>query len=136
MTTRLVRHFSGLLLALGTVAVVAVAGCSRGVEKMTVQGTITYQGQPVPSGMLKVVGPEGSGSGGPIQDGKFIVTDVVPGEVKVGVVETPQSSRREGSSNQQPMPPVSLPEHLRDPETSGLKYTITPRTKELKIDIP
>jgi len=54
------------------------------------------------------------------------VTDVVPGEVKVGVMETPQGSM---SST----PPVSLPDKFRNPETSGVKYTITPETKEQAI---
>ena len=56
------------------------------------------------------------------------MTDVVPGEVKVGVMETPQGSMS-------PTPPVSLPDKFRNPETSGVKYAITTETKELAIEL-
>ena len=56
------------------------------------------------------------------------MTDVVPGEVKVGVMETLQGAMS-------PTPPVSLPDKFRNPETSGVKYTITTETKDLHIDI-
>ena len=129
------------LLALVAVAVMAAAGCSGGVGKVTVQGTISYKGQPLRSGLLKFVGPGATYSAASIQpDGKFIITDVVPGEVKVGVMETPRGSGAPSSNDQKtssrpPPPPVSLPEKYRNPETSGLTYTITPSTTELTIDI-
>jgi hypothetical protein len=138
MTNLLSRHFPLRLLALVTVAALGVAGCDRAVKKVTIHGTVTYQGQPVRSGMLKFVGPGGATSGAVIQpDGSFIITDVVPGEVKVGVVQGPQSSGsssgEEGTKAKEP--PVSLPDKYRDPETSGVSYTITPETKELPIEI-
>jgi hypothetical protein len=139
MTTLLSRHFPGRLLGLVTVAVVAVAGCSdKGVKKVTVHGTVSYKGQLLRSGILKFVGPEGDYSAAVIQpDGTFIITDVVPGEVKVGVVEAPQGSGSSSSEDRSgtKSPPVALPDKYRDPETSGLKYTITPNTKELPIEI-
>jgi hypothetical protein len=139
MATLLSRHFSGGLLALLTVAVVAVAGCTgKGVKKVTVHGTVSYKGQPLRSGILKFVGPDGSYSAASIQtDGTYIITDVVPGEVKVGVMEAPQSAGS-SSSDERPgakSPPVSLPPKYHDPETSGVTYTITPDTKELPIEI-
>jgi hypothetical protein len=119
-----------------------MAGCSgHGVKKVTVNGTITYKGQPLRSGFVKFIGPEGAtSSGGVIQsDGTFIITDVVPGEVKVGVVEAPQGTRSPAPEEKKApganKPPPSLPEKYRDPETAGLTYTITPETKELLIDI-
>jgi hypothetical protein len=117
------------------VAAVAVAGCSNTGKKVTLRGTVSYNGQPLRSGMLKFVGPTGEYSAAVIQpDGTFIITDVVPGEVKVAVEETPQSSGP-GSTGERKTPPVSLPGKFREPETSGLRYTITPDTKELPIEI-
>jgi hypothetical protein len=140
MTIHLPRRFPRRLLGLVAVAVVAVAGCSdKGVKKVTVRGTISYKGQPLQSGILKFVGPAGSYSAAVIQpDGTFIITDVVPGEVKVGVMEAPQgsgSSSGERASSGPKSSPVALPEKYREPETSGVKYTITPETKELAIEI-
>lgn len=142
MTTLWPRSFPGRLL--GLVAVVAVAGCSGagGVKKVTVHGTVSYRGQPLRSGILKFIGPEGAYSAASIQsDGTFIITDVVPGEVKVGIMEAPQGSGSSSSPDEKKTssgpktPPVSLPEKYREPETSGLTYTITSETKELPIDI-
>jgi hypothetical protein len=125
----------GRLVGVVTVAVLAFAGCGpKGVKKVTVHGTVTYKGQPLRSGMLTFVGAEWN-SGAPIrQDGTFTITDVIPGEVKVGVMETPQGSRA-GSPDEPRSPPVSLPDKYRDPEKSGLRYTITPETTELPIEI-
>ena len=141
MTTQSSRYFPGRILGLAVVAVVAVSGCSsKGVKKVTVSGTISYKGHRLQSGILKFVGPEGAYSAASIQpDGTFIITDVVPGEVKVGVMEAPGGSGSSSSSDDNKASsrtkPVSLPEKYREPETSGLKYTITPDTKELNIDI-
>ena len=139
MTTLLPRSFPGRLLGLVLVVAAAVAGCS-GNRKVTVHGTVSYKGQRLPSGILKFVGPEGAYSAASIQpDGTFIITDVVPGEVKVGVEEAPMGSGSSSSSDERTSapktPPFSLPEKYRDPQTSGLTYTITPRTTELDIEI-
>src|SRR5262249_4662099 len=126
------------LRPLGLLAIlVALTGCSGGVKKVTINGTISYKGQRLQSGIVKFVGPEGSYSAASVQpDGTFIITDVVPGVVKVGVMEAPQGwgsswGEKKGSSG----PPISLPEKYREPETSGLKYTIPPDTRELHIGI-
>ena len=68
------------------------------------------------------------------------MTDVVPGEVKVGIMESPQGSGSSSSPDEKKpsgarAPAVSLPEKYREPQTSGLTYTITPETKDLHIDI-
>jgi uncharacterized protein with LGFP repeats len=141
MATFFSRSSPGRLLGL-TVAVAAVvgfAGCSQGTKKVTVNGTVTYKGQPVQSGILQFVGPEGSYSAAAIQsDGTYIITDVVPGEVKVGVTVAPQGEGSSSGEKGRPgskAAPVSLPDKYRNPETSGLTYTITPDTRELPIKI-
>ncbi|MCI0463444.1 MAG: hypothetical protein L0Z62_41430 [Gemmataceae bacterium] len=133
------RFFPACALGLAAVVLVPVSGCG-GARKVTVSGTVAYKGQKLSSGFLQFVGPEGAYSGSSIQaDGSYIITDVVPGEVKVGVQPTPQGS---GSSSSGDKPgadpkavPVELPERFRDPEKSGVKYTITPDTRELHIDL-
>jgi hypothetical protein len=130
----------GRLLGLAVVAFVAAAGCSgQGVKKVTVSGTVLYKGQRLPSGILKFVGPEGSYSAASIQpDGTYTITDVVPGEIKVGVMESPAGSGSSaGDKAGGPRAaPVSLPEKYRDPETSGVKYTVTDGTSKLDIEFP
>jgi hypothetical protein len=130
----------GRLLALTAVVLVVVSGCSdRGVKKVTINGTVSYRGQPVPSGMLRFVGAEGSYSAGVIQsDGTFIITDVVPGEVKIGVMQRPQSTGdSSGKGGNKPRkPPVMLPAKYLNPDTSGVKYTIASDSTTLNVEFP
>lgn len=135
MTTFRVR----LLVVLAAVAV-ASAGCSsKGVKKITVTGTVTYQGQKVRSGIVKFVGPEGAYAAGVIQsDGTYTVTDVVPGETKVGIMESPSGSGSSSGEKSAPPPKETappLPEKYREPTTSGLVYTIAPDNPTLNIEI-
>jgi len=126
------------LLGSLVIVLVAVAGCSQGVKKVTVNGTVSYKGQRLQSGILQFVGPEGAYSASAIQpDGSFIITDVVPGEVKVGVMQSPQGSGIDssGKKTSSGSKPVNLPEKYREPDKSGLKYTISSDTKTLQIDI-
>ena len=136
MTDNLSRHFSGCLLALVAIAVLGLAGCSnKGGKIKELRGTVTYNGQPMRGWILRVVG-SGSVSIATIQhDGSFIITDVVPGEVKVGVTEAPQGSGGPSTTEERKPQSFSLPAKYQDPETSGLKYTITADTKALPIEI-
>ncbi|AWM38034.1 hypothetical protein GobsT_38860 [Gemmata obscuriglobus] len=117
----------------------ALLGCSQGVKKITVNGTVTYKGQPLESGILQFVGADGAYSAAVVQPGgKFIMTDVVPGDIKVGVQSSPGGS---GSSDPKAAAapkgptPATIPEKYRNPETSGLKYTVTPSTDTLEIKL-
>lgn len=125
----------GFACALGA----ALVGCSQGVKKITVNGTVTYKGQPLESGILQFVGPDGAYSAAVVQPGgKFIMTDVVPGEIKVGVQSSPSgsgSSDPKAASAPKGPTPATLPEKYRTPETSGLKYTITPDTQDIQIKL-
>lgn len=112
-----------------TVAVLAVLGCS-GDRTVTIRGTVTCQGQPLRSGVVALHGPEGAYAAGPIQaDGSFVVTGVAPGEVKVAIREVRAGSKAPVAEG----PPV--PEKYRDPEKSELRYTITPATTKLDIEL-
>ncbi|HET6572936.1 MAG TPA: hypothetical protein VFG68_04985 [Fimbriiglobus sp.] len=140
MLTLSSRNRAGRLLGLAAVVLVVGSGCSsKGIKKVTVNGTVSYKGQKLHSGILKFSGPGGSYSAASIQpDGTYVITDVVPGEVKVGIMESPSGSgSSSGERSSAPrVAPVSLPEKYRDPETSGVKYTITDDTSELNIEFP
>jgi hypothetical protein len=141
MRTHLTPTFCDFLPGLVLAVLVATSGCSdTGVKKVTVSGTISHKGQPLRSGILQFVGPEGAYSAASIQpDGTYIITDVVPGEVKVGVMESPQgsgSSSGEQTSIGTKSAPISLPQKYRNPDTSDVKYTITEATSQLNIDLP
>ncbi|HEY1190316.1 MAG TPA: hypothetical protein VGE74_21970 [Gemmata sp.] len=124
-------------LAFGALACCVAAGCSKGeVKKQTIEGTVSYKGVPLRSGILRFVGTGGAFATAPIRaDGTFAITDVMPGEVQVGVMEAPQamsSSDGTGGAAQKPPP---LPAKYKNPEQSGLKYTITEDTRTLNIEL-
>jgi hypothetical protein len=137
MSTYSYRWFPAGILGL-VALLVAASGCG-GNKKMTINGTVSYKGQRLSGGMLQFVGPkEGAPSAASIhKDGTFIMTDVTPGEVKVSIQPTPQSSGPSGDKKASG-PKITaddLPEKYRDPEKSGLRYTITPDTRQLDIKI-
>lgn len=125
-------------LALGALAAAAV-GCSKGgPQKQTIEGTVSYKGAPLPSGILRVVGTGGAFATAPIRsDGTFTLTDVLPGEVQVGIMEAPVSGSgsSDGSKGAPAPKPVPVPAKYKNPEQSGLKYTITADTKTLAIEL-
>ena len=125
---------SARVLGMAAFVLMAFAGCTHEAKKISVDGRISYKGQPLTSGFLKLVGPEGGYTGAMIQpDGTFSITGVAPGENKVGVREAPQSSRP--GSNEPKTPPVTLPAKFHDPETSGVVVSIAPDAKEITIDM-
>jgi hypothetical protein len=122
------------------VAVLAVGcGGAKNERVREVRGTVTYKGQPLDSGTVRVVGANNEVAFAVVQkDGSFILTDVPPGEVKVGVIQG-NEPRNVGDSSgkkaERPAKPVvALPKKFHDPETSGFTTTIAPGTTRLDID--
>jgi hypothetical protein len=137
MSTFSYRWFPAVVLSLVAI-VVAASGCGSH-KKVTINGTVSYKGQRLSGGMVQLVGLQGGPPSAALirTDGTFIMPDVVPGEVKVSIVATPLSS---GHSGGKPafgptIAPADLPEEYRDPATSGLRYTITPDTRRLDINM-
>jgi hypothetical protein len=137
MAMQLLRVVSFFLL--GVAGLTLGAGCAeKGVKKITLKGTVTYEGKPLTSGLLQIIGPDNNFSAASIQEtGGYEITEVVPGELMIGVMETPHGSGSSSGGNSD-TPKVSarnLPEKFRDPKTSGVKYTITEQTRVLDIEL-
>ncbi len=118
-------------------AATMVAGCNDGgIKRITVKGTVTFNGAPVTSGLHQFHGA-GSYSANRINaDGTYIMTEVVPGETKIAIMSTPDSSGSSSGGGGGPkVAQVNLPEKFRDPEKSGMKYTITENMRELNIEL-
>jgi hypothetical protein len=129
------------LLALAMI--LAASGCSSRPKLMPVKGTLTYKGKPLPGKQIRFHGPEGHVSITEVEpDGSFVITDVLPGEVKVCIMDSiaerfPARSPSGGpfAAPQAASPVYPIPEKYKNPETSGLVYTITPETTELAITL-
>jgi hypothetical protein len=104
-----------------------LAGCGKPAKHVvTVTGTVTYNGRQLKSGIVKFVAPNGDFATAPIgPDGQFTMTDVVPGNQKVGYVGRPVSSGSPDGSRTAPAEqPVAVPAKVSDPETSGVTVTV------------
>ena len=121
----MIRHTVPLVAALAL-----LTGCGPPTKKVvTVEGTVTYKGQQLKSGIVKFVAPNGDFATANVRpDGTFSMTDVVPGEQKVGYVGGPMSS---GSSDGSAAPggaaakaAAAVPPKFGDPQTSGVTVTV------------
>ncbi|HYH69573.1 MAG TPA: hypothetical protein VD866_33060 [Urbifossiella sp.] len=122
-------------------AAVFALGCggAEGERVREVRGTVTYKGQPLQSGTVRVVGANNEVAFAVVhKDGSFILTDVPPGEVKVGVIQGNEPRNVGDSSGKKAerpgKPVVVLPKKFHDPETSGFTTTVAPDTTRLDID--
>jgi hypothetical protein len=121
-------------------AAAAVAGCGGPDGRVReVRGTVSYKGQPLDSGTVRVVGANHEVAFASVQkDGSYILTDVPPGEVKIGVQQGNEPRSVGDSSGRKAEKaarvPVALPKKFHDPETSGVTHVIVHGTTKLDID--
>ena len=114
------NHIPRLLAALPVLALVSAIGIgcggSGGVKKVTVTGTVTYDGKPVENGLVTFALAEaglkgGSNAQGPVVSGKFSVPGVSPGSNSVTVTgggAAPQQYEGDGGYGQRrKMPDMS-----------------------------
>jgi hypothetical protein len=125
-------------LGLLALAALLAGGCTPR-KNFTLKGSVSYQGKPVPAGIVKFYGPGDRLSVAYVQpDGTFEITDLVPGPVKVAVEEDP-GARMKASMGTPPaggaVQHVSIPPRYWDEKTSGLEFTIDARTKDLPIKL-
>lgn len=112
--------------------ILSASGCGRaGDKKMTVRGTVSCQGQRLNTGLLAFHGPGDAYAAAPIQPDGTFTAELAPGDVKVSILETPRGSKAAPAVN----PPIAVPEKYGNPESSGLRFTITPSTSKLPIEL-
>jgi hypothetical protein len=125
----------------------AASGCGR---TASVTGTVTFKGEPVTSGAVTFYGPGGRVDSSQIdENGKYAVAKAPVGEVKVTVVsaaprrggdvpkgkEVPEHPGRSKSSPPKAGKAVPIPGKYKDPESSGLSYTLKAGSQVINIDL-
>jgi hypothetical protein len=130
-----------LVALLGALVLV---GCSDSKKGFVLKGSVSYQGKPLSSGMVRLHMAENRLAMAMIQpDGSFEVTDVFPGEAKVTVEEDPAALKRRAmaagggapkAEKPASAPPVAIPPKYKDVNTSDLTFTLKAGTP-LKIEL-
>jgi|SRR5579875_3896007 hypothetical protein len=117
-------------------------GCAKDHKDFRIKGTVSYQGKPLSSGVIRLHMANGRVAAARIRpDGSFEITDVIPGEVKVTIEEDPaEIERRTMPLPQVPMKPavmkssVQVPAKYKDAKTSDLVFTLVPG-QPLKVEL-
>jgi hypothetical protein len=143
------------VLALSFLAAALVCGCSGSKVPDTtaeVTGTVTYNGKPVPGGMINFVATKGgySGGGNIDENGNFKATTVPVGEVKITVDNSmlnrgrgvPAGGRGPGLKRPDAAGPeevkghyVDIPNKYANVDTSDLTYTVTKGAQKHDVEL-
>ncbi len=137
MTLTLCRYCAAMIL----LAVAMTLGCAKSSAKkvVTIEGTATYNGQILTSGLLTLVAPNGDLAVASIlPDGKFIMTDVAPGTHQVGYTTAPVNSggpmSAPAGNKAPPKPPAVVPPKFADAKKSGVTVTVDESGKPVVIE--
>ena len=139
-------RFYLLVATLGLV----VVGCET--QKPSVSGTVRFQGQPLPSGTVHFHGADGRVEHSLISaDGTYTVTNAPIGIVRITVQSHGAAPPKMPSSGgKAPTPPpeiaprtedrrdtkyVPIPPRYKDPEKSGLTYTVSAGAQTHNIEL-
>jgi hypothetical protein len=128
------------------IGLLLLSGCGGGEEVTTLQGKVTYKGQPVTAGLINFMVEGGRPQGGGIQSDGSYQFDLPPGDYKIRI-DTPrpnaagsaESSAVTGAAAQTAAAPasaVTLPPEYAGFETSGLTVTVgsdSPQTHDIQI---
>ena len=115
-----------------------LAGCGKSGKKIvTVTGTVTYKGQQLKTGIIKFVAPNGDFATAMIgPNGQFTMTDVVPGDQKVGYLGGPMNvGSSEGTTTAPAAKQVEVPAKFGDPQTSGVTVTVPDAGGEVRVEL-
>ena len=127
-----------------------LVGCDPGTG--TLVGTVTYQGVPLPGGIVAVVSADGKVAERKIgEDGAYSIAHAPAGVVRVTVTTQPplvgmnspnpmaRNAPKEPGKQKEALAPlgkyVAIPKRYRDVDLSGLSCTIA-KGHETKFDIP
>jgi len=110
------------ILLFSVIALMATIGCGPNraarPDRAIVTGTVTYQGKPVPGGIITFTGANGDTEGGMLREnGAFYVENAPVGENKVTV--DPEQIKPELGSRY-----VKLPEKYLNPDTTDLTFKV------------
>ncbi|MCC6493071.1 MAG: hypothetical protein IT424_08615 [Pirellulales bacterium] len=120
----------------GLLTVVLLAGCDSGPATYDVSGKITYQGEPVTSGLINFRADGQPLRGGGIQADGTYQFNLPAGAYQVRI-DTPPALPAGWKEGDPPakMGPRQVPEKFGSFETSGLTATVDENTETINFDL-
>lgn len=135
-------------------AILVAAGCGDG-PRVDVSGSITYQGKPLTYGTVNAIASDKMTYYGTIQqDGTFVIANVPPGPMKLGIVSpdpypkdlASESAKAEVAERERkagvvaaPKPPKGkwfpVPRKYSDPRTSGMEADVLAPTANVEFKL-
>lgn len=112
-----------------------LGGCAGGPgEADVVTGPVTYNGKPVPDGVLSLRASTGAAASGKIAAGHFTVTGpLAAGDYQAFVTPPPPEPQPPGKAVAKAAP-SPLPPRFRDPLTSGVVVTLKAGKNETPVE--
>jgi hypothetical protein len=121
--------------SLAVASLVLVAGCGG---PGTLTGKVTFKGEPLPGGLVTVYDNSSANNSGQVhKDGTYLVGNIAPGPVKIGVKTAEfQGSFAHPKDRKDPYGPyVQIPMKYGDPNSSGFKTDIKTGKQEYQIEL-
>lgn len=122
------RYVTQFLLLGLSMCLLGWQGCTRGRGLVTVEGTVTFDGQPIEKGSIvfEPADRKGPTAGGSIENGKYqLANSVMPGKKIVRIIGVRKTGRQieEGP----PSPPGTMVDEIESfiPEVYNAKSTLT-----------
>ena len=132
---------SVLACAATLAATVLCAADEKAAKTGTISGNVTYQGKPLPAGIITFHTADGKSSvSAQLQaDGTFAAKDVPVGPTRVTINTKP--AKPKPPAEKEPQKPeegpkfIPIPAKYADPNTSGLAYEVKPGKQTLDLDL-
>jgi len=125
-------HAAGRGVLLAALVCLVLVGCDSGPTVYPVEGTVTFDGRPVPTGNVMFMPDEGPAAAGTIaKDGTYRLA-AVAGRHRVGVTALPEVPPGEDRIHFFGEPLV--PAQYARPDTSGLVVEVKPESSN-RIDL-
>ncbi|WP_428306658.1 carboxypeptidase-like regulatory domain-containing protein [Lacipirellula sp.] len=137
------RQFSNSFVYPALMLSTVLLGCGGTSNQATVDGVVTLEGAPVPSGSISFVPASGGTQSYAMSDasGNYEVytgreAGLKPGEYNVTIVarERPAVNQTE-LGGPAPAGAAITPAWYASPETSGLKFTVAPGANEINLEL-
>ena len=134
---RLCKIFVTMLLLQTTI------GCGQKTETGTITGKVSFQDEPIASGMIAFIGQNGKVASGNIANGAYTVSDVEVGPKATVTVKShppspmmqPPTGQMEGRPTYPPGKFVRIPSRYGDSKRSGLTFEVVDGTQTADFDL-